>query len=594
MVDNDDIAERVFALLKGYNLQLTIFDENGTEITDPSLARRFFSLKPNLMVTIDPDDNTLQINKGGNTEIDFDKLQKTLKKLANQYLMNFDIKIFNRSIQPKDYSYQVKNKGSVMENEVRPVNHHLIGKIMRLIKNWGGPISEADLISEIEIGDLSEIRPLLNRLVKEGKLHGTRDHTGNVVYSAPVEDALLEDVGNIRVHNLKGLDPEEAYDATQTNDDINEGDLLLVDGGIALMYKAWPVMIYGEFPEFHQFKNLENFLNNNSQYKPAIDKAREIYDQETHNGSDSLTESFSRMFGSLFTSKQIIENVRILVKHKKPVDESVRGSRSRSIAQIFLECNGERFRFPSTYLPGARAMARHMSYGGNMNDKVGNYIIESIEHLQKLNTFNRYVTSNKLINEDSSGILSIVIENIAHIKDELKKITSSKTYETVKSRIETETKEAINEADISDLKELFTVKRFDEKLNDILPVIKQMVQEKESYMHQIEEAATKEIHISNTPFDSSLILEFTNENSRFGYRLNELAQRITGNAELSKFITEVGSKCMKDKEITEFEKNIVKNVLENITVEKKDKKSSELKESKEIETFFDKYNYTFL
>lgn len=263
MVEMDKLAEKVFSLLKGNGLQVKIFDAEGTEITDPTQGRRFFIANPNLMITVDEDSNNIEFSKGADVGNEVLALQKGIKKLADEFLMNSNIKVFGKAIQPRDFAYQAKIK---------------------------------------------------------------------------------------KVENMS-----------------------------------------------------------------------------------ALQESFSKMFGSLRTSHQVLENVRILVKHKTPVDESVPGARTRHIAAIFLECNGERFRFPHNYLPGARAMAQHLAHGGTISDKLGAYITESTGQLLKLQSFNRYVTTNKLINEDSSGIVETVKENIETLRTELKKLTGVKTYETVRA-----------------------------------------------------------------------------------------------------------------------------------------------------------------
>ena len=52
MVEMDDMAGKIFALLKGNNFQIKIFDGEGAETTDPKTGRRFFVADPNIMVTI--------------------------------------------------------------------------------------------------------------------------------------------------------------------------------------------------------------------------------------------------------------------------------------------------------------------------------------------------------------------------------------------------------------------------------------------------------------------------------------------------------------------------------------------------------------
>lgn len=497
MVELNNLAEKVFSLLKGNGLQVKIFDEAGSETTDPTLGRRFFIVNPNIMVTIDEDNNTVEFSKGSNTDDSVTGIQKNIRKLADQFMMNSKIKVFGKSIQPKDYAYQAKMKGAaMMENEMRPVNHHLVGEIMKMIRVFGGTISEADLTSNLGIMDLSEIRPVLNRLVNEGKLKVEQDKSGQPVYSKSVEEAVME--------------------------------------------------------------------------------------------------SFSKMFGSLKTSQQTLENVRILVKHKAPVDESVRGARTRHISAIFLECNGERFRFPHNYLPGARAMAQHMAHSGSMNDKVGAYIIESTDNLLKLQSFNRYVTTNKLINEDSSGIVETVKENIETIRTELKKLTGVKTYETVKARLETFEREALAEDDTSQLKDLFTIRRFDEKFEEVLPIVKQLVQEKNTFHKRIEEAAANVVIVRREAINTTPMFEFASENARLGFKINELALRIVENDELAGFVNKIGSKLCKEGRVNDFEKAVLTQVLENIQVaEKADIPKKDIKESVELDSYFDKYVRNF-
>ena len=511
MVNVEALAEKVFALLKGNGFQIKIFDNEGAETTDPTLGRRFFVLNPNIMVTIDEDDNNIEFSKGASVDDSIDKLQKNIRKIADEFLMNSKIKVFGRSIQPKDYAYQAKMKkgNAMMENSVNPTNHQLVGEIMKMIRYWGGKISETDLTSNLGITDLSEIRPVLNRLVKDGKLSAILDKNGCPVYSRVVEKAITNDIP-----------------------------------------------------------------------------------------FSGITESFSRMFGSLRTSQQTLENVRLLVRHKIPVDENIRGSRSRHISAIFLESNGERFRFPHIYLPGARAMAQHIAHGGVMNDKVGSYILENTSNLLKLQSFNRYVTTNKLINEDSSGIVDTVKENIERIRTELKKLTGTKTYETIKARLETFEREPLAEDDTSQLKELFTIRRFDEKFEEVLPIVKQLVQERDTFHKRIEEAAAGVVLLRRESIDAVPMFEFASEHARLGFKLNELALRIIENEELSGFVNKIGNKLCKESQINEFEKAVLSQVLENAKIEEKsckDKKDiKEIKESFDLETYFDKFDYMFL
>jgi hypothetical protein len=559
MVELNDLAGKVFSLLKGNGLAIKIFDQAGAETTDPNVGRRFFVMNPNIMVTIDEDSNTIEFSKGAKADDSTLSIQKNVRKLADKFLMNSKIKVFGRSIQPKDYAYQAKmNKGGTMmensndihvgdrvvatvgrfdvisgivksvsgsnisiltpdrklhnvdayhvkpihakikENDMKPMNHHLVGQVLNKVRYFGnsGHCFAATLADDLGVG-LHEIQPVLNKLVKDGKITANPDSHGEVMYSVAVDEAVME-----------GL---------------------------------------------------------------------------------------SKMFGSLRTSQQTLENVRILVRHKTNIDENIRGARSRHISTIFLECNGERFRFPHNYLPGARAMAQHLAHGGTPSDKVGSYIAESTEQLLKLRSFNRYITTNNLINEDSSGIVDTVKENIETLRTELKKLTGSKTYETIKARLETFQREPLAEDDISNLKELFTIRKFDEKFEEVLPIVKQLIQEKDTFHKRIEEAAGKIILLRRESINTTPIFEFASDFARLGFMISELASRIVENDELAGFINKIGNKLCKEGAVNGFERAVFSQILENVQImEEKNANKKDIKESEDLEAYFDKYDYKFV
>jgi len=496
MVELDSLAEKVFSLLKGNSLQIKIFDNNGNEVTDPVMGRRFFVVKPNLMVTINEDENVIEFSKGGNASDDIvSGLQKNIRKLANEFMMNSKIKVFGKSIQPRDYAYQAKKKDPAMNENVQ-VNSHLMGQIVHFLTKNNNAFTAGSLVSSIPGSHLVDMQRALNKLVQDGKIRAENYRTGEVEYTIAVDEAIME--------------------------------------------------------------------------------------------------SLSKMFGSARTSQQTLENVRILVRHKTPVDENVRGSRSRHISAIFLECNGERFRFPNTYLPGARAMAQHMAHGGTMADKVGAFINESTNQLLKLQSFNRYVTTNRLINEDSSGIIETIKENIQTLRTELKKLTGAKTYETAKARLEIYEREPLAEDDVTQLKDLFTIRRFDEKFEEVLPIVKQLVQEKDTYHKRIEEAAACTVSLRRELLTPAPMFEFASENARLGFKINQFALRISENDELAGFVNKIGTKLCKEGTVNDFERAVLSQVLENAKVEKFVETNKDMKESIDLAAYFDRFDYNFL
>ena len=55
------------------------------------------------------------------------------------------------------------------------------------------------------------------------------------------------------VHDLTSLSMGDAYDETQINRHIEDGDILFVKDGFAILIGAWPNMVEGESNVFHQF-----------------------------------------------------------------------------------------------------------------------------------------------------------------------------------------------------------------------------------------------------------------------------------------------------------------------------------------------------
>lgn len=507
MIDFSDVAERIRSTLVGGGIKaknIIMYNNEGNSTTQPNKARSFYVSSPNMMILLlepnfseNNENSLLQCHyyTGKNDEQAL-QIYKNLKKIAGEYMINVELAKDTKEIKPVHFAEKFKSKGQVMENvKIEPSNPLWAAKVLKVIKKFKNP-TEYTIADDLGV-DFDQLKPVLNDLVKKGKLSVIKDSQGSPVYSIKVEETVME--------------------------------------------------------------------------------------------------NFSKMFGTMKTSRQTFENVKILVKHRKPVNEEIRGSRARYISAIFLECNGERFKFKENYLPGARAMARHLAHGGLMSDKVGNYITESTTQLLKLQSFNRYVTTNKLINEDSSGIIDIIKENINNLKTEIKKLSGVKTYEAVKARIETFERENLSEADVSDLKELFTIKRFDEKFEEVLPIVKQLVQEQDSYHRRIEEAAANSVRIRKENINLTPVLEFTSENAKLGYKISELSAKILENSELSEFVGKVGSKISRNSEINAFERAILEQVFQNLkVVEDAPKKVSEICESVELEKFFDKFDYRFL
>ena len=281
--------------------------------------------------------------------------------------------------------------------------------------------------------------------------------------------------------------------------------------------------------------------------------------------------SFSRMHGFKKTSYQTLESTKIVVRHRKPIDEEVKGSRARNIQAIFIEHAGERFRFPHNNLAGARAMARHINEGGNMQDAVGQYIIESIANYNKLMEFVRYARTNKLINENSEDIIKTIRESVGVIRREIGQLQGAKTYGPMSETIQTREPNVIEEEDTAELKDMFTVRKFDEHMGDILPIVKKLMDNKQVWRNALVEASEKEIAISEkTELSETDVFEFDSPMQSMGYKVKDIASRMIGESDLQTFVSKVAGKLIEGEQISAFEKKIVGNVLGNAVIREED------------------------
>src|SRR6056300_148875 len=172
-----------------------------------------------------------------------------------------------------------------------------------------------------------------------------------------------------------------------------------------------------------------------------------------------VMEGFGTMTGSSKTSYQGLDNVKIVVKHRAPVNEESRGARSRNIHSIYVQRGEERFKMSENNLKAARAMARHLQMGGETFDSVGTAITEMAAEQRKLSEFARYVTKRGLVNETNQEFVTIAKENVSNIKNTLDKLCGVKSYANAVESLQDMANVEILEDDL-DLEAKFTETHF--------------------------------------------------------------------------------------------------------------------------------------
>ena len=241
----------------------------------------------------------------------------------------------------------------------------------------------------------------------------------------------------------------------------------------------------GDFPYNKFIKQVRNLAHR----KNAIDFTVKNYGKEIqpkdfayqaiNRNADmgNIAEGLSPAYGSSKSSYQTLDNAKLVIRHNKPVDESARGSRARNITALFVENSaGERFKYPYNHLAAARAMTRHVAEGGTPYDNIGSYITKLSEESLGLTKFMRYSKSNGLMNEDTEPVIGGIKTRLNQVKESLKRMSTHRGYASV---VETlgETKKELDEQLVDELKNKFTVVRFDEDMESVLPYVARIVSE---------------------------------------------------------------------------------------------------------------------
>ena len=149
---------------------------------------------------------------------------------------------------------------------------------------------------------------------------------------------------------------------------------------------------------------------------------------------NNVTESrdISKPFGSTKSSFQRVGNARLIIRHSDTVNEEVRGSRWRKIDRIFVENNqGERMRYPTIHVAGARAMARHLANEGQFHDDIGEAIKSLSEDYANLKSAAKMMRGIDAIAEDAQRV-RMAMETV---NGKVRKLSGPRGYSALSSTL---------------------------------------------------------------------------------------------------------------------------------------------------------------
>jgi hypothetical protein len=201
----------------------------------------------------------------------------------------------------------------------------------------------------------------------------------------------------------------------------------------------------------------------------------------------------SRMHGTSRSSYEQDGNVKIIVRHSDRVDPEQRGARSRKIKALFVETtDGERFKLPYNNLRYARAMARHVSEGGNVNDDFGQHITKVAEECSKLRPFKSQMVRRTFEDAETQAMVEAAFEYHGLLNDTLKRMSGRKGYAACKESFQMDEQTLMDDFDVDSMRERFVRKTYNDATDSALPIVQKAYNMKKSnkFAQQFESWAT--------------------------------------------------------------------------------------------------------
>jgi hypothetical protein len=211
----------------------------------------------------------------------------------------------------------------------------------------------------------------------------------------------------------------------------------------------------------------------------------------TYNKDEVIGES--RMHGTSRSSYEQDGNVKIIVRHSDRVDPEQRGARSRKIKALFVETtDGERFKLPYNNLRYARAMARHVSEGGNVNDDFGQHITKVAEECSKLRPFKSQMVRRTFEDAETQAMVEAAFEYHGLLNDTLKRMSGRKGYAACKESFQMDEQTLMDNFDVESMRERFVRKTYNDATDTALPIVQKAYNMKKSnkFAQQFESWAT--------------------------------------------------------------------------------------------------------
>jgi hypothetical protein len=262
-----------------------------------------------------------------------------------------------------------------------------------------------------------------------------------------------------------------------------------------------------DFAVEHQMRfDVRDITKNNltkQDYENLADTNKTVNTDEMSEELARITKLAGVTEGLTGTSKSSFENLnktKLIIRHKGKVDETVPGARSRQIQSLYIENEeGERFKYPMTHLAGARAMMRHVANGGRPHDEFGQHIVSTSEDIAKLNSFSRYASNKDQLNDNAGDIIEQTKLKLENLRGYMKNLSNQTHYENASKDFKTSEEQILDDETVNKLREKFTMKNLDSRVEDAFPIINKIMSEFEATK---EEEQVNELEPDAEPIDA--------------------------------------------------------------------------------------------
>ena len=186
---------------------------------------------------------------------------------------------------------------------------------------------------------------------------------------------------------------------------------------------------------------------------------------------DDVAVTESRLYGTSRNSYSDMGECKLIIKHDGLVSDEKRGDRSRRIREIFIETErGERFLLDFKNLHGARAMAQHLSHGGDIRDERAEHINQLVKEMSAMSHFVRSTKKRQFEDQETADMTRAAVHHYDQVKRTLRMMRGARGY---RSYFETfsPAENPLEGLDVDALKERFVKKIYDERFDDALPYV---------------------------------------------------------------------------------------------------------------------------